>query len=73
MINVCTFNKEGTCSILRSKNCKKCSFFKTEKELQEGRAKARESIEALPPQQLADIIAKYYGSGNRYYKERGII
>lgn len=72
-MDVCTFNKEGICSILKGTACKKCSFFKTEKELQEGRAKARESIEALPPQRLADIVAKYYGSGNRYYKERGIV
>ena len=72
-MDVCTFARERGCTILNRNNCDKCSFFKTEKELREGRAKAMERIEALSPEQSHSIKEKYYGKGFRHNKIRVII
>ena len=72
-MDVCTFSRLNGCSILNRANCKNCSFFKTEKELREGRSKANERIEALSPEYSHSIKEKYYGKGFRHNKIRGII
>jgi hypothetical protein len=59
-MNACTFNKGGKCSILGEKNCEGCSFIKTDKQLEEGRAKAKERIDSLPAEAKKSIMDKYY-------------
>ena len=72
-MDVCRFAKESGCSILNRKNCEGCSFFKTEKEMREGRSKAMARIETLSPEHSHSIKEKYYGKGFRHNKIRGII
>ena len=57
----CVFNRGKKCAVLTSHNCEKCSFRKTERELQEDRASARKRIESLPDDQYNAIMKKYYG------------
>ena len=59
-MNVCALMRGGKCSSLRRKNCNGCTFFKTEKQLREGRQKARERLEALPDDDKKWIKDKYY-------------
>lgn len=59
-MKTCVFDKGCICTALDSRDCEKCSFRKTEKELIEGRAKARERIENLPKRQYDAIMNKYY-------------
>lgn len=56
----CVFDKGNICAALTTHNCEKCSFCKTEKELIDGREKARERIESLPKKQYDAIQQKYY-------------
>lgn len=58
-MNLCTFDNGKTCSVLRRGNCKGCSFFKTEEQLLEGRAKARERLFSLPKATQVWIQEKY--------------
>lgn len=56
----CVFDKDAyTCAALTRKQCIGCSFFKTKKQLEEGREKAEEHIESLPGD-VQDKIAKKY-------------
>lgn len=58
---------------MNRKNCEGCSFYKTEKEFKQGKAKARERIEILSPEQSLYIKQKYYSKGLQYNYARGII
>ena len=59
MVN-CVFNKGKQCAVLNQKNCEKCSFYKTPRELHVGREKANERLESLPKEQYQAIMKKYY-------------
>lgn len=61
----CTFKKNKGCSILNEKSCGGCVFKKTEKQLADSRAKARERIEFLPEDIRRYIKDKFYGCANR--------
>ena len=57
----CAFDiEEGKCAVLSKKSCEKCSFFKSEEKLAEGREKAKQRIKTLPPRHQAYIYDKYY-------------
>jgi C4-type Zn-finger protein len=57
----CVFDKGKKCSALSVRDCEKCSFRKTERELAEGRDNARKRLETLPDEQYNAIMKKYYG------------
>ena len=59
-MSVCAFKKGGKCVPLTRDNCTGCTFFKTNKELEEGRLKAKERFESLPDDVQARILDKYY-------------
>ena len=59
-MNECTFNKGGKCVALKDKNCRGCAFMKTNKQLEDSRAKAWERVESLPEKVKAKIRFKYY-------------
>lgn len=64
MCENCAFSREDGCAALMIKQCilgKPCSFFKTRKGLEEGRAKAAARIATLPAEEQAYIRGKYYG------------
>ncbi len=56
----CYFKRDGNCAVTTRNTCAKCSFFKTEQEVIEGRAAARERISSLPLEKQIDISDKYY-------------
>lgn len=56
----CVFENGKNCKALKERSCAKCTFRKTHEELVEGREKARERIENLPPEQYNAIMQKYY-------------
>lgn len=56
----CVFDNGKKCAALTSKKCEKCSMRKTEAELAEGRAKAMDRLETLPPEQYDTIMRKYH-------------
>jgi hypothetical protein len=56
----CVFDCGKKCAALIRKNCEKCSMHKTEAELAEGRAKAMDRLETLPPAQYDTIMRKYH-------------
>jgi hypothetical protein len=57
----CAFDvAPGECAVLSGKSCEKCSFFKSEERLAEGREKAEKRVKSLPPRQQAYIYDKYY-------------
>lgn len=43
----CVFDQNGECTALEKKKCFGCSFFKTERQLIEGRRKAEERLKSL--------------------------
>ena len=65
----CVFNNGNDCSALNDKDCRFCTFCKTEAELKEGREKALERINNLPNAQKTHIIRKYYRQGTRAISE----
>lgn len=60
MISDCAFNREGRCTVLKTTRCNKCSFRKTQKQLDEGREKAKKRIQSFPKEVREDIKKKYY-------------
>ena len=64
----CAFDLDDRCKALKEKTCLGCTFYKTKKELDEGREKAAMVIENLPPKYRSDIRHKYYG-GRRAFKD----
>ena len=61
-MKVCAFKKDKGCTVLNRDTCKGCTFFKTERQLEEGRKKARERVNSLPDEVKHHIKHKYYGS-----------
>lgn len=62
MVKRCYFKvNDHKCSILKSKACMRCHFFKTEEEVKAGRKKAKERIKTLSPQKQREIRDKYEG------------
>ena len=59
-MNDCVFCKGNKCAALSEKQCIGCHFYKTDKELKEGRQKASERIRTLPPDIQTHIHQKYY-------------
>ena len=57
----CYFYKMTRCSILERTSCEKCSFRKTERELQDGRRNAVERISGLLDCIRIKILKKYGG------------
>ena len=56
----CAFDKsKEICAILTCKNCLACGFYKTKREVIEGRAKAMERLNSIPGGFI--LQAKYYG------------
>ena len=62
-MNKCAFDKDGKCSALNKKDCKGCSFYKTEEEVRIGREKATARIKTLPKDIQRHIKLKYYSRG----------
>lgn len=60
MISDCAFNKKGECTVLKETKCNKCSFRKTQKQLDEGRKRAKRRINALPTVERESIKKKYH-------------
>lgn len=61
MIEVCTFKRNGRCSILHEWDCPDdCSFYKTADALQKGRVKAMERILKLTAVEKVYIEERYY-------------
>ena len=56
----CVFKKNASCAVLVNGKCKKCSFCKTERQLEEGRRKAKERIRTLTKEEQEYIDEKYY-------------
>lgn len=56
----CVFKKNSKCSVLVNGVCQNCSFCKTQRQLEEGRRKAKERIRSLPKDESAYIYDKYY-------------
>lgn len=63
-MEVCAFNKGKNCAALNERECEKCTFRKTRKELVAGREKALERIKNLPRGGRQYIMMKYYRRGN---------
>lgn len=61
-MKVCAFKKDNGCTVLNRADCNGCAFFKTEKQLEEGRAKAMERVNSLPEDFRHYIKGKYYSS-----------
>ena len=59
-MNECAFDRGSKCSALKEKDCWKCSFRKTQKQLEAGRKKAVERINNLPRDTQTWIREKYY-------------
>lgn len=60
----CAFDYHGDCVALREKQCKGCSFYKTEEELNEGRKKAaRRLVEVDDAERI--MFRKYYSEGSK--------
>lgn len=55
----CVFDNPRNCSALTQKKCTGCHFYKTEKDLQNGRAKAQDRIAALAMLTRLKIAEKY--------------
>lgn len=55
----CAFDRGTLCTALSEKKCRKCSFCKTQEELDEGRERAEDRIMSLPDD-VQDRIAKKY-------------
>lgn len=62
----CVFDFGRKCVALTEKKCKDCRFRKTQKELKEGRKKAKKRIASLPEEQQTYIREKYYGKEKRW-------
>lgn len=62
-MNNCVFDKGKGCSALTEKECFGCRFRKTEKDLKQGRLKAKIRLLNLPTEALNHIFRKYYGRG----------
>lgn len=61
--NDCVFYRESKhmgCAALRSRECRGCTFRKTDAELIAGRRKAIRRLEKLPHNKFNDIMLKYY-------------
>ena len=56
----CAFEKGNSCTALREKKCKFCTFRKTTEELISGRLKAIERIESLPTPKRHYIVHTYH-------------
>ena len=59
-MNDCAFNEGRFCTALRKKECKNCTFKKTEEELIVGRRKAMVRIQSLPNPKRYYIIHTYH-------------
>ena len=59
MTGCCFKREEGKCAVLTRKVCKGCSFYKTWRELNEGREKALERLISLPLEVRNPLIQKY--------------
>lgn len=60
MDNKCAFERnEHSCMALTGKDCKGCHFFKTQREFERGREKAKDRIASLPEDQQEHIKKKY--------------
>ena len=57
----CAFDSDQGCDILNEKRCSKCSFYKTPKQVEEGRKRARELLNKkyLPAERDA-LCRRYY-------------
>ena len=62
----CAFDCGEDCRALNAKECERCSFYKTEEELREGRERATAKVLMLDPQFKEYIRYKYYGGRGRY-------
>lgn len=56
----CAFEHGEYCDALTAKNCERCSFRKTQDELDAGRKKALCRLYMLPSGKLRKITSKYY-------------
>lgn len=59
MVECCFKREREKCAVLTRTNCKGCSFYKTWKELREGREKALDRLMSLPPEVRNPLIQKY--------------
>ena len=59
-MKTCAFENGTECEALREKNCLRCPFYKTEKEAEESREKARKRLQNLPKATQILIHRKYY-------------
>lgn len=60
----CAFDKgEKICGALREKECEKCSFYKTSKELAAGRERADQRLINLSEDKRNYYIATYHTNG----------
>lgn len=64
----CVFDNKDSCRALKEKDCLRCSFYKTEGELKEGRDKAAIRVAQLDPEFQNYIRFKHYG-GRSIFKE----
>ena len=55
---------EKHCGILKPKKCTKCSFFKTEEQVEKGRDLAIKRIDSLDKIARQNIYEKYFTGGN---------
>ena len=55
----CAFERGETCAALVAKECVGCNFFKTQDELDRGRERADDRIDALPEERREHIKKKY--------------
>ena len=65
-VKKCAFDRGEDCGALNAKECRGCHFFKTEKELQEGREQAEARVLKLDPAWKTYIRHKYYRGRRRY-------
>lgn len=56
----CAFDRGTLCTALSEKKCHKCSFRKTQEELDAGRERAEQRINTLPEEQQDHIRFKYH-------------
>ena len=62
MAERCVFKiDDRKCSALTKKVCGWCHFYKTEKQLDESRAKAEERLHTLPQDRQRELADKYMG------------
>ncbi|MCQ4925306.1 hypothetical protein NE686_19535 [Tissierella carlieri] len=61
----CFADNGNKCTILRTKNCKECRFFKIQKQAEESEKKAMNRIESLDTHMRNNIINVYFLGGFR--------